>query len=86
MKVDDLSRTESRIKGRYQTTIPKIIREQANLNEGDELIWVYDRMRNQIIVKPKPKRFTDALVGLGKELFEKETGDEYIRKERESWD
>jgi bifunctional DNA-binding transcriptional regulator/antitoxin component of YhaV-PrlF toxin-antitoxin module len=53
-------RSESEIKQRYQTTIPKNIREEANLDVGDELIWKYDDTRDEIIVIRKPKCFSDA--------------------------
>ncbi|WP_051331056.1 AbrB/MazE/SpoVT family DNA-binding domain-containing protein [Aneurinibacillus terranovensis] len=79
-------RSESEIKQRYQTTIPKEIREKAKLDVGDELIWKYDQISDEIIVIRKPKKFSDAFWGLGKELWEKENGDEYIRKEREGWE
>lgn len=79
-------RSESEIKQRYQTTIPKEIREKAKLDIGDELMWKYDELRDEIIVLRKPKRFSDALWGLGKEMWEKENGDEYVRKEREGWE
>jgi bifunctional DNA-binding transcriptional regulator/antitoxin component of YhaV-PrlF toxin-antitoxin module len=79
-------RTESEIKQRYQTTIPKEIRDKAKLDIGDELIWKYDEIRDEITVIRKPKRFSDALWGLGKEMWKKESTDEYVRKERESWE
>jgi bifunctional DNA-binding transcriptional regulator/antitoxin component of YhaV-PrlF toxin-antitoxin module len=79
-------RSESEIKQRYQTTIPKNIREKAKLGVGDELIWKYDEIRDEILVIRKPKCFSDAFWGLGKEIWEKENGDEYVRKERETWE
>jgi bifunctional DNA-binding transcriptional regulator/antitoxin component of YhaV-PrlF toxin-antitoxin module len=79
-------RSESEIKQRYQTTIPKNIREKAKLGIGDELIWKYDEIRDEIIVIRKPTCFSDAFWGLGKEIWEKENGDEYVRKEREAWE
>jgi len=84
--VSNTLRTESEIKQRYQTTIPKEIRDKAKLDIGDELIWKYDEIRDEITVIRKPKRFSDALWGLGKEMWKKESTDEYVRKERESWE
>lgn len=34
---------------------------------------------------PKPKSFTDKLWGLGKDTWNKESADDYIRKERSEW-
>lgn len=84
--MDHARRLESEIKQRYQTTIPKDIREQAKLDIGDELIWKYDELRDEIIIIRKPTKFTEAFWGLGKELWEKETADEYVKKEREEWE
>lgn len=83
--MDYTVRTESEIRTKYQITIPEDIRKKANLKVGDKLIWQYDEVHQEIIVMPKPKSFTDKLWGLGKELWETESTDDYLRKERESW-
>ena len=83
--MDHIARTESEIRTKYQITIPDDIRKKANLKVGDKLIWQYDESRQEIIVMPKPKSFSDKLWGLGKELWENESFDDYVRKERESW-
>lgn len=84
--MDYALRLESEIKQRYQTTIPKDIREKAKLDIGDGLIWKYDELRDEIIIIRKPHKFSDAIWGLGKEIWEKESGDEYVNKEREAWE
>ncbi|MFX0559966.1 AbrB/MazE/SpoVT family DNA-binding domain-containing protein [Tepidibacillus infernus] len=66
-------------------TIPEEIRQKAKLNVGDKLIWQYDETRSEIIVMSKPKSFSEKLWGLGKEVWEKESVDEYVKKERENW-
>jgi bifunctional DNA-binding transcriptional regulator/antitoxin component of YhaV-PrlF toxin-antitoxin module len=83
--MDQTRWSESEIKQRYQTTIPKEIREKAKLDISDELMWKYDELRDGIIVLRKPKCFSDALWGLGKEMWKKENAGEYVRKEREAW-
>ena len=83
--MDYTVRTESEIRTKYQITIPEDIRKKANLKVGDKLIWQYDEVHQEIIVMPKPKSLTDKLWGLGKELWETESTDDYLRKERESW-
>ena len=83
--MDQILKTESEIRTKYQITIPEEIRRKANLNIGDKLIWKYDEVHKEIIVMPKPKSFSDKLWGLGKEIWENESTDDYIRKERESW-
>lgn len=79
-------KSESEIKQKYQTTVPKEIRDKAGLDIGDGLIWKYDEIRDEIIVIRKPKKFSDALWGLGKKMWETENGDDYVRKEREEWE
>ena len=83
--LEQKTKSESEIRQRFQTTIPQEIREKANLNIGDTLLWMYDDVRKEIIVMQKPKRFSDAIFGLGKELLEDETLSDGIRKEREEW-
>jgi AbrB family looped-hinge helix DNA binding protein len=78
-------KTESEIRTKFQITIPDDIRRKANLSVGDKLIWQYDEAHKEIIVMPKPISFSDKLWGLGKELWKNETGDDYVRKERENW-
>ncbi|MDQ6418819.1 AbrB/MazE/SpoVT family DNA-binding domain-containing protein [Paenibacillus sp. LHD-117] len=79
------ARLESEIRTKYQITIPEEIRVKANLAVGDKLLWQYDEVRDDIIVMPKPKSFSDKLWGLGKELWANESSDDYVRKERENW-
>lgn len=83
--MDYIVKTECEIRTKYQITIPDDIRRKANLNVGDKLIWLYDEVRNEIIVMPKPKSFSDKLWGLGKELWENESSDDYVKKERGNW-
>lgn len=83
--MEQKTKSESDIRQRFQTTIPQEIREKASLNVGDTLLWMYDDIRKEIIVMPKPKRFTDAIFGLGKELWSEESMDDEVRKERDEW-
>jgi hypothetical protein len=62
----------------------QIIRQIIEI--GDELIWKYDKIGDEILVIRKPKCFSDTFWGLGKEIWEKENGNEYVRKERETWE
>lgn len=83
--MEHIVKSESEIRTRYQITIPEEIRTRAKLNIGDSLLWQYDDIRQEIIVMPKPKSFSDKLWGLGKEMWEQEPTDEFIRKERSEW-
>lgn len=83
--MDHVVRSESEIRTRDQITIPEEIRAKTKLNIGDSLLWQYDELRQEIIVLPKPKSFSYKLWGLGKEVWERESTDDYIRKERAEW-
>lgn len=83
--MEHIVRTESEIRTKFQITIPDEIRKKANLNIGDKLIWLYDEVHQDIIVMPKPKSFSEKLWGLGKKLWENDSADEYVRRERENW-
>ncbi len=64
--------------------IPEEIIKKAGLNPGVEVIWVYDEEAAQITLMEKPKDFVQALKGLGKELWE--NTNDYVKKERDSWE
>ena len=83
--MDYTLKLESEIRTRYQITIPEEIRTRAKLNVGDSLLWQYDEVNQEIIVMPKPNSFSDKMWGLGKELWEKESSDDYMKKERSDW-
>jgi bifunctional DNA-binding transcriptional regulator/antitoxin component of YhaV-PrlF toxin-antitoxin module len=83
--LDNTNKSESEIRARYQITIPDEIRTKAKLSIGDSLIWMYDDIRQEIIVMPKPKSFSDKLWGLGKEVWDKENVEDTIKEERAEW-
>lgn len=68
---------------RYQVVIPKEAREQLGINVEDKLIV---GVRNaQIIMQPKPRRYSEYMQGLGKKVWREIEATEYVRKERETW-
>ncbi len=83
--MEHVVKSESEIRTRYQITIPEEIRTRAQLKIGDSLLWQYDGIRQEIIVMPKPKSFSEKLWGLGKDIWGQEPTDEYISKERTEW-
>ncbi len=69
---------------RYQIVIPKRVREQLGVNIEDELIvGVRD---GRIIMQPRPRKYSEYMQGLGKEVWKGIDATEYVRKERESWE
>jgi AbrB family looped-hinge helix DNA binding protein len=69
---------------RYQIVIPKKIREQLGVNIEDELI--VGIRGGWIIMQPRPRRYSEYMQGLGKEVWEGVEATEYVKKEREAWE
>lgn len=58
----------AKLSSKYQIVIPKRIRRELKLNSGDELIMKVED--DKIIMRPKPKSYTEYMLGLGKEIWE----------------
>ena len=72
--------SEATISSKNQIVVPKEVRSALGLKPGDKLL-IAVRGKTMVLV-PKPKDHLKALYGAGKGLY----GDDYLRKERESWD
>jgi AbrB family looped-hinge helix DNA binding protein len=71
---------EATISSKNQIVIPREAREALGLKAGDKLlIVVHDGM---LTVMPKPKSFAKAIRGIARGTYP----EDYLRKERESWD
>jgi AbrB family looped-hinge helix DNA binding protein len=65
---------------KYQVAIPKQTREVLNISYGGELIVSVED--GKIIMKPKPKNYTNYMRGLHKEVWKDVEAAEYIEEER----
>ena len=72
-----------RVSGKYQVVIPKRIREALNISKGDEL--VVSVKDGQILMRPKPKNYTEYMRGLHKEVWRDVEAAEYVERERKAW-
>lgn len=72
-----------RVSGKYQVVIPKSIREEIGLEKGDELI--VSLQEKAIIMRVKPKSYSDYTLGLHKEIWKETEATEYVEKGRSSW-
>lgn len=72
-----------RVSKKYQVVIPKQARNALNINQGDQL--VVSVRDGQVIMKPKPKNYTEHMRGLHKYLWKEVDATKYIEKEREAW-
>ena len=69
---------------RYQIVIPKKIREQLGVKIEDELIV---SVRNSwIVIQLRPRRYSEYMQGLGKDVWKEVEAAEYVRKERQAWE
>ena len=72
-----------KLSSKYQVVIPREARKKLGLRAGDQLAVEVEG--EKIILRPRPKNYTDYMLGLGKEIWEGIDASEYIGKERESW-
>ena len=72
-----------KLSSKYQVVIPKEARKKLGLRAGDQLAVEVEG--EKIILRPRPKNYTDYMLGLGKEIWEGIDASEYVRKERELW-
>jgi AbrB family looped-hinge helix DNA binding protein len=71
---------EATLSSKNQIVIPREARKALGLKPGDKLLVVLQG--DNIIVLQKPKSYRKAISGLGRGLYP----DDYLKKERESWE
>ena len=70
---------EVKLSAKNQIVIPREIREALGVKAGDKLVAA--PRRDIVILLRRPKKYSQAIAGIGKGLF----GADYLSKERESW-
>jgi len=73
-----------KLSSRYQVVIPKKVRKRLGLHAGDQLVVEVEG--EKVVLYPRPKNYTNYMLGLGKEVWREIDATEYVRKERESWE
>ncbi len=73
-----------RLGAKGQIVVPKAVREQLGLKEGDALMLMVEGQR--VILRARPASFTKAMNGLHKEIWEGVDIDKWLDEERSSWD
>lgn len=75
---------ESKIGKKYQTVVPMQIRETADIQEGDSLIWEANG-DGTFLVRPQKSK-TDYLASLNQKAFGTfEAVQKHIEKEKSEW-
>ncbi len=72
-----------RVGPKYQVVIPQVVRKKIDLHPQDEML--VEEINGIVVLIPKPKSFTELMIGLGKEIWKDIDVKEYLKKERESW-
>jgi len=70
---------EVKLSSKNQIVISRDIRDALGVKAGDRLLVV--PRGNAVVLLRKPKRYSKAIAGTGKDLY----GSNYLAKERESW-
>jgi AbrB family looped-hinge helix DNA binding protein len=68
-----------KLSSKNQIVLPKEARKAMNVKGGDEILVVVKG--NVTILMPKPKKYAEALSGIGKGVYPMG----YLKRERRSW-
>lgn len=80
-----------KVSSKGQIVIPKEIREALELKKGSEVLLelmpgASPGMSSMAVILPKPRDYVKAMRGLGAEVWRDVNVEEYIEKERGSWE
>jgi hypothetical protein len=53
---------------------------------GDNIIWDYNKITGELIIMKRPESYTNALAGLGEDMWKQVGGTKYIKEMRNQWD
>ena len=70
---------EVKLSSKNQIVIPRDIRHALGVKAGDHLLVV--PRGNTVTLLRKPRQYSKAIAGIGKELY----GPNYLHEERENW-
>jgi hypothetical protein len=66
--------------------IPKDMVDFIKEKLGNDVLWVYDEESKELTLIKRPDSYTEALSGLGEDMWKKIGGTDYIRRDRDQWD
>jgi AbrB family looped-hinge helix DNA binding protein len=75
--------TTVKVSKRYQIAVPALARQILNIKSGDRLL--VDIQDGIMVLIPEPDQYTEALIGLNKEIWDGVDAQEYVDQERSSW-
>jgi hypothetical protein len=65
--------------------VPTDLIETVKMKLGEEFLWNYDSETKELFLIKRPSSITEALYGLGADMWKQAGGTDYIREERDSW-
>lgn len=76
--------TSVKVSQRFQIAVPHLARKRLKIQGGDRLL--VDVQDGMLILLPQPRRYTDALAGLHREIWEGVEVRQVMDKERGAWE
>ena len=78
-----MATTSVKVSARYQIAVPQVARKTLNIKKGDRLL--VDIQDGVIVLIPQPRRYTNYLQGLHKEIWKGIDAQKHINEERGAW-
>jgi AbrB family looped-hinge helix DNA binding protein len=72
-----------KVSKKYQITVPSEIRRRLGVKSGDELL--IEVRGGYMVLMPEPRDFSTRLRGLHREVWDGIDAQDFVRRERESW-
>jgi AbrB family looped-hinge helix DNA binding protein len=72
------------LSSKNQIVVPKSVRQKLGIGPGDQLIVNVEK--EGLILRPKPKSYTRHLRGLHQNVWKGTETEQYIERERKSWE
>jgi AbrB family looped-hinge helix DNA binding protein len=72
-----------KVSSRYQIAVPAAARKKLGIEKGDYLL--VEARDGIIVLVPEPHSYADRLLGLHREIWEGIDAQEYVNRERDSW-
>lgn len=73
-----------RLGSKCQMVLPLRVRRILGVSEGSELLAL--PLGNAVILVPKPKSYSERLLGLYREIWASTNPKDYLEEERSSWE
>jgi len=78
-----MSQASVKVSSRYQIAVPRVAREQLNIQSGDRLL--VDVQDGVLVLLPQPHHYADHMAGLHRDVWTGVDTTAYLKKEREAW-